>query len=135
MYAKLIARYIVQEQLLFARGAVQICCLRRVMRDFWSRQNAHNRLPTTSEFPVRAVEPYARRDAPPSDLTKADWKPLSLVLESYSSTVSKTTCFTPYRLAFGREMRLPGDLNTPLPEPPREVRTFAAALAEDLEWS
>ena len=32
-------------------------------------------------------------------------------------------------------MRLPVDLGSPLPEPPRDVRTFAAELAEDLEWS
>ena len=43
--------------------------------------------------------------------------------------------FTPYRLAFGREMRLQVDLGTPLLAPPRDVRIFAAELAEDLEWS
>ena len=32
-------------------------------------------------------------------------------------------------------MRLPIDLGSPLPEPLRDVRTFAAELAEDLEWS
>ena len=30
-------------------------------------------------------------------------------------------------------MRLPIDLGSPLPEPPRDVRTFAAELAENLE--
>ena len=33
------------------------------------------------------------------------------------------------------EMRLPIDLGSPMPNPPREIRTFAAELAEDLEWS
>ena len=47
----------------------------------------------------------------------------------------EATVFTPYRLAFCREMRLPVDLGTPLLEPPRDVRTFGAELAEDLEWS
>ena len=57
------------------------------------------------------------------------------MLQSYRSTVFEKTGFTPYRLALGREMRLPVDLGPPLPEPPRDVRTFAAELAEDLEWS
>ena len=65
-----------------------------------------------------------------------DWEPLlALVLQSYRSKISETTGFTPYRLAFGREMRLPVDIGTPLPEPPRDVQTVAADLAEDLEWS
>ena len=32
-------------------------------------------------------------------------------------------------------MRLPVDIGTPLPEPPRDIRTFANNLVEDLEWS
>ena len=32
-------------------------------------------------------------------------------------------------------MRLPIDVGTPLPEPPRDIRTFANNLVEDLEWS
>ena len=57
------------------------------------------------------------------------------MLQSYRSTISKANGFTPYRLVFGREMRLPVDVGTLLPEPPRDVQTFAADLAEDLEWS
>ena len=65
-----------------------------------------------------------------------DWESLlAPVLQSYRSSVSKATGFTPHRLAFGREMRLPVDLGLPLPEPPRDARTFAAELAENLEWS
>ena len=65
-----------------------------------------------------------------------DWESfLAPVLQSYRSTVSEATGFTPFRLAFGREMRLPIDLVSPLPEPPQDVRTFATQLAEDLEWS
>ena len=60
---------------------------------------------------------------------------LAPVLQSYKSTVSEATGFTPFRLAFGREMRLPIDLGSPLTEPSRDVRTFAAELAEDLKWS
>ena len=55
-----------------------------------------------------------------------DWEPLlAPVLQSYRSTISEATGFTPYRLAFGREMRLPIDIGIPLPEPTRDVRTFA----------
>ena len=32
-------------------------------------------------------------------------------------------------------MRLPVDIGTPLPESPRDVETFAADIAEGLEWS
>ena len=65
-----------------------------------------------------------------------DWEPLlSPVLQAYRSTVSESTGFTPYRLTFGREMRLPIDLGTPLPEPPRDIRTITAEVAENLEWS
>ena len=65
-----------------------------------------------------------------------DWEPLlAIVLQSYRSSVSEATGFTPHRLAFGREMRQPVDLGSPLPEPPRDVRTFATELAEDLVWS
>ena len=65
-----------------------------------------------------------------------DWESLlAPVLQSYRSTVSEATGFTPFSLAFGREMRLPIDLGSPLPEPPRDVRNFAAELTEDLVWS
>ena len=65
-----------------------------------------------------------------------DWEPLlSPVLQAYRSTISEVTGFTPYRLTFGREMRLPIDLWTTLPEPPRDIRTMAAEVAENLEWS
>ena len=56
------------------------------------------------------------------------------MLQSHRSTISEATGFTPYRFAFGRKMRLPVDVGTPMPEPWRDVRTFAADLAEDFEW-
>ena len=63
-----------------------------------------------------------------------DWEPLlAPVLQAYRSTVSEATGFTPFRLAFGREMRLPIDLGSPLPEPPSDIRTLAAETAEDLK--
>ena len=65
-----------------------------------------------------------------------DWEPLvAPVLQAYRSTISECMGFTPHRLAFGREMRQLIDLGTPLPDPPRSVRTLAAEIAEDLEWS
>ena len=65
-----------------------------------------------------------------------DWEPLlPTVLQAYRSSITESTGFTPFRLEFGREMRLPIDLGSPTPDPPREIRTFAAELAEDLEWS
>ena len=65
-----------------------------------------------------------------------DWEPpLPAVLQAYRSTPSESTGFTPHQLVFGREMRLPIDIGTPLPEPPRDIRTFANSLVEDLEWS
>ena len=65
-----------------------------------------------------------------------NWEPLlPAVLQADRSTPSEATGFTPHRLAFGREMRLPSDVGTPLPEPARDIRTFANNLVEDLEWS
>ena len=65
-----------------------------------------------------------------------DWESLlTPVLQSYRSSVSEATGFTPHRIAFRREIHLPVDLGSPLPEPPRDVRTFSAELAENLEWS
>ena len=65
-----------------------------------------------------------------------DWEPLlAPVLQSYRLSLSVATGLTPPRLAFGREMRLPVDLGSPLPKTPRDVRTFAAEFAEYLEWS
>ena len=65
-----------------------------------------------------------------------DWEPLlPAVLQAYRSTPSESTGFTPSRLVFGREMHLPVDIGIPLPEPPRDIRTYANILSEDLEWA
>ena len=59
-----------------------------------------------------------------------NWEPLLvLVLQAYRSTISESTGFTPYRLAVGREMRLPIDFWAPLPELPRDIRTLASEIA------
>ena len=53
-----------------------------------------------------------------------DWEPfLPAALQAYRSTQSVSTGFTLFRLAIGRTMRLAVDIGTPLPEPPREIRT------------
>ena len=65
-----------------------------------------------------------------------DWEPLlSPVLQAYRSTLSESTGFTPFRLVFGREMRLPIDFGSPLPELPRDIRTLVVELTENLEWA
>ena len=57
---------------------------------------------------------------------------LSPVLQAYS-TVSESTGFTPFRVVFGREMRLPIDFGSPLPEPPRDIKTLEVELTDDYE--
>ena len=65
-----------------------------------------------------------------------DWETLlAPVLQAYRLTISESNGFTQFRLAFKREMRLLVDLVTPMLDPPRDVRTFAAELIDDLEWS
>ena len=55
-----------------------------------------------------------------------DRKPLlSLMLQAYRSIISEAARCTPYRLTFGREMRLPIDFETLLLEPPQDIRTMA----------
>ena len=138
VYADWIARYGVPEQLHFDRGSqfesalfVVLCANFRVekTRTTAYRPQANEKCERFNRTLVsmlrRAVQrrPYEKESL------------LAQVLQSYRSTVSEATAFTPYRLAFGREMRLLVDLGTPLPEPPRDVRTFAAEPAEELEWS
>ena len=135
VYADWIARYGVPEQLHFDRGSqfesalfVVLCANFRVekTRTTAYRPQANEKCERFNRTLVsmlrRAVQrrPYEKESL------------LAQVLQSYRSTVSEATAFTPYRLAFGREMRLLVDLGTPLPEPPRDVRTFAAEPAEEL---
>ena len=138
VYADWIARYGVPEQLHSDRGTqfesalfADLCATFGVdkTRTTSYRPQANGKFERFNRTLVsmlrRAVQrrPYDRESL------------LAAVLQSYRSTVSEATGFTTYRLAFGREMRLPVDLGTPLPEPPCDVRTFAVELAENLEWS
>ena len=136
VYAEWIARYGVPEQLHSDRGTqfesalfAEFCSTFGVdkTRTTAYRPQAHGKCKrfncTLIAMLRRAVQcrPY-------------DWESLlALVLQSYRSTVSEGTGFTPFRLAFGRTMPLPIDLGSLLPEPPRDVRTFADELAENLE--
>ena len=56
------------------------------------------------------------------------------MLQAYQVTISEATKVTPYRLTVGREVRLPIDLESPLLEKPRDIRTMAVEVAENLEW-
>ena len=86
---------------------------------------------------MRALQSHAHHDATPC---RAE-SPLRLCstparrVASVLLTPSESTGFTPARLVFGREMRLPVDIGTPLPELPRDIHTYANILSEDLEWA
>ena len=138
VYAEWIGRYGVPEQLHSDRGTqfesalfTELCATFGVdkTRTTAYRRQANKKCERFKRTLVamlrRAVQrrPYDRESL------------LSPVLQSYRSTVFEVTGFTPFRLAFGREMRLPVDLGMPLKKPPRDMRTFASKLAEDLEWS
>ena len=63
-----------------------------------------------------------------------DWKPLlAPVLQSYRSPVFEAKSFTPFRLAFGREVRLAADLGIPLPKPPSDISIFPSELTKNLQ--
>ena len=65
-----------------------------------------------------------------------DWEPLlPAVLQADRFTPTESTGFTPSRLVFGREMRLPIDIGTLLPEPPRDIHTYSNILSDDLKWA
>ena len=138
VYAQWIARYGVPEQLHADRGTqfksalyAELCTTFGVdkTRNTPYRPKANGRC----EGFNRTLVSMLRRTV---QQRPYDWESLlAPVLQSYRSTVSEATSFTPYRLAFGREMRLPVDLVTPLPEPPREVRTYSAEFAKNFEWS
>ena len=95
-----------------------------LLSDCWLTSSAHTGKPHSryvvapggAAAPIRLGAPFAR------------------VLQAYQSTPSESTGFTPHRVVFGREMHLPIDIGTPLPESPRDIRTFANSLVEDLEW-
>ena len=138
VYAEWIARYGVPEQLHSDRGTqfesalfAELCATFGVdkTRTTAYRPQANGKCERFNRTLVAMLRRAVQR-------RPYDWESLlAPVLQSYRSTVSEATGFTPFRLAFGREMRLPIDLGSPLPEPPRDVLTFAAELAEDLEWS
>ena len=58
---------------------------------------------------------------------------LPAIMMAYRSTISRPTGFTPYRLVFGREMRLGVDYGTPFPDKILEIDDFASNLIRKLE--
>ena len=58
---------------------------------------------------------------------------LPAVLMAYRSTISGATGQTPYKLTFGREMRLGVDYGQEFPDRPSNIEDFASELAENLE--
>ena len=138
VYAEWIARYGVPEQLHSNRGTqfeselfAELCATFEVdkTRTTTYRPQANGKCERFNRTLVAMLRRAVKSRS-------YDWESLlAPVLQSYRSTVSEATGFTPFRLAFGREMLLPIDLGLPLPEPTRDVRTFDADLSEDLEWS
>ena len=138
VYTEWISRYGVPEQLHFDRGVqfesavfAELCAVFGIEKTRTTpyRPQANGKCESFNQTLIsmlrRAVQkrPY-------------DWKLLlSPVLQAYRSTISEATGFTPYRLTFGREMRLPINLGTPLPEPPQKICTMAKEVAENIEWS
>ena len=62
-----------------------------------------------------------------------DWEEfLPAILMAYRSTISNSTGYTPYKLAFGREMRLGIDYGEEFPDPPSTFEDYANTLAKNL---
>ena len=51
---------------------------------------------------------------------------------AYRSTVHRGTGFTPYRLLFGRELKLPLEVKWGLPDYPRTTDSYSVQLAANL---
>ena len=138
VYSEWIARYGVPEQLHTDRGVqfesavfAELCALFGIdkTRTTTYRPQANGKCERFN----RTLIPMLRRAVQKRPF---DWEPfLPPVLQAYRSSVSEATGFTPHQLAFGREMRLPIDIGTPLPEPPRDTRTLAVDITDDLKWA
>ena len=69
---------------------------------------------------------------------KKEWQEwVSAMTHAYNCTVSKTTGFAPYYLMFGREPKIPIDIELNLPSTREEVSpsTYVERLKHKLEWA
>ena len=69
---------------------------------------------------------------------KREWQEwVSAMTHAYNCTVSRTTGFAPYYLMFGREPKIPIDIELNLPSTWEEVtpRTYVDRLKQKLEWT
>ena len=71
-------------------------------------------------------------------MPKKEWQEwVSAMTHAYNCTVSKTTGFAPYYLMFGREPKIPIDIELNLPSTREEVtpNTYVNRLKQKLEWA
>ena len=69
---------------------------------------------------------------------KKEWQEwASAMTHAYNFTVRETTGFAPYYLMFGREPKIPIDIELNLPSTWQEVtpRTYVDRLKQKLEWA
>ena len=71
-------------------------------------------------------------------MPKNEWQEwVSAMTHAYNCTVSKTTGFAPYYIMFGREPKIPIDIELNLPSTREEVSpsTYVEQLKHKLEWA
>ena len=69
---------------------------------------------------------------------KKEWQEwVSAMTHAYNCTISKTTGFAPYFLMFGRELKIPIDIELNLPTKREEggAKTYVDRLKQKLEWA
>ena len=73
----------------------------------------------------------------PNDAKKCwqDWVPT--LTHAYNCTTSKTTGFSPYYLIYGRQPRLPIDIEygVGIPDSYKDCKSYAAKLEHRLKWA
>ena len=70
--------------------------------------------------------------------SKGEWQEwVSAMTHAYNCTVSKTTGFSPYQLMYGREPKIPIDIELNLPSNKEEVtpKTYMERLIHKMEWA
>ena len=69
---------------------------------------------------------------------KGEWQEwVSAMTHAYNCTISKTTGFSPYHLMYGREPKIPIDIELNLPSNREEVtpKTYMERLVHKMEWA